>query len=159
MEAGRAHNIRPTGPSDIRRIEAGILNWGADMTLDNNVYELGLEYLVDNDKSAPYIGRDALARIRSEGVERKLVGIEIEGGRIDMNAVPWAVTRGGTAIGRVTSAIWSPRLEKNIGFAMVPAGYATVGKKISVVIPGGEDRAAMVVPRPFVDPDKALPKQ
>ena len=159
MEAGRAHNIRPTGPSDIRRIEAGILNWGADMTLDNNVYELGLEYLVDSDKSSPYIGRDALARIRGEGVERKLAGIEIEGGRIDMNAVPWAVTRGGTAIGRVTSAIWSPRLEKNIGFAMVPAGYAAVGEKISVVIPGGEERAAMVVPRPFVDPDKALPKQ
>ena len=51
---------RPTGPSDIRRIEAGILNYGIDMTLDNNPYELGLERLVNLDKAADFIGRDAL---------------------------------------------------------------------------------------------------
>jgi aminomethyltransferase len=49
MEAGKPHNIRPTGPSDIRRIEAGILNWGADMTLDDNPYEVGLGWLVDEE--------------------------------------------------------------------------------------------------------------
>src|SRR5262245_48340094 len=47
MDAGKPYQIRPTGPSDIRRIEAGILNWGADMTLENNVYEVGLERLVE----------------------------------------------------------------------------------------------------------------
>ena len=41
MEAGKRYNIAPTGPSDIRRIEAGILNYGIDMTLDNNPYEVG----------------------------------------------------------------------------------------------------------------------
>src|SRR3990172_7305885 len=55
MEAGQPHQIRPTGPSDIRRIEGGILNWGVDMTLQNNVYEVGLERLVDEDKPAAYI--------------------------------------------------------------------------------------------------------
>src|SRR5262245_8211655 len=52
MEAGKPHNIRPTGPSDIRRVEAGILNWGADMTLEDNAYEVGLGWLVDRDKKA-----------------------------------------------------------------------------------------------------------
>ncbi len=159
MDAGREHNIRPTGPSDIRRIEAGILNWGADMTLDNNVYEVGLEHLVDDGKSAPYIGRDALARFRSEGVQRRLVGVEIEGGRIDMNAVPWNVRNAHGPLGRVTSAAWSPRLKKNIGYAMVPAACALLGTKLWVEIPGVGERPAVVVPRPFVDPDKALPKQ
>jgi len=79
MAAGKPHDIRPTGPSDIRRIEAGILNWGADMTLENNPYEVGLERLVDEDKRDPFIGRDALRRIRAAGVKRKLVGVEIGG--------------------------------------------------------------------------------
>src|SRR3970282_3009733 len=60
MEAGRPHHIRPTGPSDIRRVEAGILNWGADMTLENKVYEVGLDYLVDAGKRVDYIGRGAM---------------------------------------------------------------------------------------------------
>src|SRR6185295_9147867 len=87
MDAGKPHNIRPTGPSDIRRIEAGILNWGADMTLENNVYEAGPERLVDEAKQASYVGRDALLPIRNEGVRRKLAGIEIAGLPIEFNAV------------------------------------------------------------------------
>src|SRR5262249_13648244 len=64
MDAGKPHNIKPTGPSDIRRIEAGILNWGTDMTLDTNAHEVGLGWLIDEDKPAPYIGKEALARIK-----------------------------------------------------------------------------------------------
>lgn len=158
MEAGRPHNILPTGPSDIRRVEAGILNWGADMTLENNVYEVGLDYLVDEEKKANYIGRDALARIKAQGVRRKLVGIELSGERIEMNAVRWPVSKDGRAIGQVTSAVWSPRLKKNIGYAMVPLEYAAAGTRLAVTIPDLGERAATVVPRPFVDPDKAIPK-
>ena len=49
MRAGEPYDIRPTGPLDIRRIEGGIFNWGADMTYDNNPYEMGLDRLVDLD--------------------------------------------------------------------------------------------------------------
>lgn len=158
MDAGRPHAIHPTGPSDIRRIEAGILNWGADMRLDNNVYEVGLEYLVDDAKSAPYIGREALARIRAAGVGQKLVGVEIEGSRIKMNAVPWAVSKAGAETGRITSAAWSPRLKRNIGYAMVPVADSAMGTALDVVIPDDGVRRAKVVARPFVDPAKAIPK-
>jgi aminomethyltransferase len=81
MEAGRPYDIRPTGPSDIRRVEAGILNYGADMTLENNPYEIGLARLVDEGKEADYMGKEALARIREHGVSRALVGLEIGGDR------------------------------------------------------------------------------
>jgi glycine cleavage system aminomethyltransferase T len=158
MEAGRPYGIRPTGPSDIRRIEAGILNWGADMTLANNVYEVGLERLIDEDKRADYIGRNALSRIKASGVTQRLVGIEIEGSRIDFNAAKWPVTLGGNAAGHVTSAIWSPRLEKNIGYAMLPAAHSVLGTQLQVEIPGLGERNAKVVPKPFLDPQKQIPK-
>ena len=158
MEAGKPFRIRPTGPSDIRRVEAGILNWGADMTLENNVYEVGLGRLVDEAKEASYIGRDALIRIRKEGVRRKLAGIEIEGPRIEFNATKWPVSAGGKPAGRVTSAVWSPRLEKNIGYAMVPVAQAAPGTTLQVDVPGAGERKATVVTMPFIDPSKAIPK-
>jgi len=158
MAAGKPHNIRPTGPSDIRRVEAGILNWGADMTLANNVYEVGLDYLVDEGKTADYIGRAALKRIKAQGVTQKLAGIEIEGPRIEMNAVRWAVPANGTGAGQVTSAVYSPRLKKNIGYAMLPAAHTALGTALTVIIPGAGPRKATIVPRPFVDPKKEIPK-
>jgi glycine cleavage system aminomethyltransferase T len=158
MDAGAPYHIRPTGPSDIRRIEAGILNWGADMTLENNVYEVGLERLIDEDKDTSYIGSDALGRIREEGVRRKLAGIEIEGERIEFNTTKWPVAAAGQSVGRVTSAAWSPRLKKNIGYAMVPVAHAAPGTTLQVTIPGAGERKAKVVTMPFIDPKKEIPK-
>jgi len=158
MAAGKRHRIRPTGPSDIRRVEAGILNWGADMTLDDNVYEAGLEWLIDQDKSADYIGRDALRRIRAAGVTRKLVGIEIAGDPIAFNTTKWPVAVGGGVVGRVTSVIWSPRLKKNIGYAMLPTAHTALGTKVHVEVPEVGAREATVVAKPFVDPAKEIPK-
>jgi aminomethyltransferase len=158
MEAGKPHQIRPTGPSDIRRIEAGILNWGADMTLQDNVYEAGLDWLIDQDKSAPYIGKEALATARQKGVSRKLVGIEIEGSPVPFNTSRWPVTAGGSPVGSVTSAIWSPRMKKNLAYAMLPAAYSRLGSKCVVNVPGSGEREATVVQKPFVDPKKEIPK-
>lgn len=158
MAAGRPHQIRPTGPSDIRRIEAGILNWGADITLDTNVYEVGLERLVDERKAGDYLGKEALRRIKGAGVRRTLAGIEIAGDRIEFNSTKWPVSAGGRSVGHVTSAIHSPRLEKNIGYAFVPVEHAALGTRLVVSIPEVGDREATVVPRPFIDPQKAIPK-
>ena len=130
MEAGRPFNIRPTGPSDIRRIEGGILNHGVDMTLDTNPYEVGLERLVDLDKEAEFLGREALRRVRAEGVKRRLVGVEIEGAPIEFNMTRWPVRKDGETVGQVTSAIYSPRLKKNIGYAMVPVAHTASGTEL-----------------------------
>lgn len=158
LEAGKPFQIRATGPSDIRRIEAGMLNFGADMTPAENPYEVGLGWLVDKDKAADYIGKQALARIRTQGVRRKLVGVKIDGGRIPFNMVPWTVRQGRAPIGAVTSAIYSPRLKKNIGYAMVPIEASELGTSLTVEIPEIGERKATVVPRPFIDPEKDTPK-
>lgn len=158
MAAGKPHNIRPTGPSDIRRIEAGILNWGADITLGDNVYEVGLERLVDENKATQFIGQDALRHIRAAGVKRKLVGVEFGGDALDLNMTRWPVQADGRAAGHVTSAVYSPRLRKNIGYAMVPVACAALGTSLAVTIPGAGERPATVVAMPFVDPNKQIPK-
>jgi len=158
MAAGKPHNIHPTGPSDIRRVEAGILNWGADMTLEDNVYQAGLEWLIDEGKSSDYVGRDALRRIKQEGVSRKLVGIEIAGDPVQFNTTKWPVSVNGKPVGRVTSAIWSPRLKKNLGYAMLPTAHTAHGSVVSVAVPEAGARQATVVPKPFVDPKKEIPK-
>jgi glycine cleavage system aminomethyltransferase T len=157
MDAGRAYDIRPTGPSDIRRVEAGIFNYGCDMTLENNPYELGLDRLVDLEKADDYMGKDALARIRERGVSRRLVGIEISGNRLEFNSVKFAARHDGREIGRVTSALYSPRLERNIGYCWVPVALADPGTELVVDAPAGE-ATARVVPVPFVDPTKEIPK-
>jgi len=98
-----------------------------------------------------------LQRIKAEGVRRKIVGIEIEGPPIEFNETKWAVRHDGRPVGQVTSAIHSPRLKKNIGYAMLPLARAELGTKLAVITPWGE-RAARVVPKPFIDPKKAIPK-
>src|SRR5215216_3417509 len=156
MEAGAPYEIRPTGPVDIRRVEGGIFNWGADMNYENNPFELGLDRLVDLDSEADFIARDALARIRDEGVTQKIVGVEIEGDRLEMNATTWPLTADG-ANGRVTSAVYSPRLEKNIGYAWLPVEHTEPGTHVTVITPDGA-REATIVPLPFFDPEKQIPK-
>ena len=145
------------GPSDIPCIEAGILNYGIDMTLSDNPYEVGLGWLVDLDKEADFIGREALKRTKAHGVKRKLVGIEIDGPPIEFNMTRWPVSAGGERVGHVTSAIHSPRLRKNIGYAMVPIDFAPLGTELTVAVPAGE-RRALVVRKPFIDPGKEIPK-
>jgi glycine cleavage system aminomethyltransferase T len=151
LKAGKKYRIAPTGPSDIRRVEAGILNYGIDMTLENNPYEVGLERLVNLNIDS--VSREALARIAKEGVKRKLVGVEIAGGKMEMNMTRYPVKGGGF----ITSCLFSPRLKKNIGYAMVPVEYSKPGTRLKVEAPKGP-RNATVVPMPFVDPKKMLAK-
>ena len=87
---------------------------------------------------------------------RKIVGVEIDGTRLEMNATPWPVTADGVS-GKVTSAVYSPRLEKNIGYAWLPVEHTEPGAQVTVESPDGA-REATVVPLPFFDPEKQIPK-
>jgi aminomethyltransferase len=160
MEAGRPYDIRPIAPCEARRIEAGIFNYRSDMTQENNPFEVtGLERLVDLGKQADYIGKAALQRIHRDGVSRKLMGVEIPGQAMPFElAEPWPVTNGnGAQIGRVTDAIWSPRLERNIGYAWIPTELASPGTRINVQTPDGGAVEATVAALPFLDPRKEIP--
>jgi len=165
LEAGKPHGLEVIGPCHIRRIEGGILAWGCDMWLDTNPYEVGMGYdwMVDLEQGADFIGKEALRRIKQEGPKRKLAGVEIagpslgsynDGAMIDF----FPVSHNGSPVGRVTSACHSPRLEKNIGYAMVPIELGEIGTELSVDV-YGDMRDAVVVEMPFIDPKKEIPKQ
>jgi glycine cleavage system aminomethyltransferase T len=157
MSAGEPYAIAPTGPSDIRRIEAGILNYGIDMTIETNPYEVGLGRLVNVEKPGGFIGCEALRRVNTEGVQRKLVGVALDGAPLHLNMTRWPVRAGQSVVGRVTSAVYSPRLEKNIGYAMLPVEHGGLGTKLVVETADGQ-RNASVVTMPFIDPAKAIAK-
>jgi aminomethyltransferase len=157
MKAGEPYNVRPTGPSDIRRIEGAIFNWGADMTYENNPYEMGLDRLVDELPEQASISIAALKKIKADGVSRRINGVEFDGEPFPgLNNVKWPVTDGGTQIGKVTSAIYSPRLGKNIGYAWLSDERSRDGATITVQTEWGE-RSGTIVEMPFVDPSKQIP--
>ena len=150
MDAGRKFNIGPCGPSSIRRMEACLLSYGADITLDTNPYEVNLGWLVDLDQPVEFIGKESLTRIHSEAIKRRVVGIELDGDPLlAPNESPWPVHADDQIVGQVTSCVYSPRLEKNIGLAMVSIVHTELGTHLDVASPFGEF-GAVVVPMPFV---------
>jgi aminomethyltransferase len=166
LEAGRPHGLEVIGPCHIRRIEGGILAFGCDMWYDTNPFEvdMGYSWMVDLDQEADFVGKAALERIKAEGPRRKLVGIEIDGPSlgtyIDNEMIDvFPVFEGVERVGEVTSACHSPRLSKNIGYAMLPIDLAEpLGRELLVETPGGRQRG-LTVPKPFIDPNKDIPKQ
>ena len=157
MAAGEPHQIRAIAPSDQRRLEAGIFNYGNDMGVEDTPFHVtGLERLVEF--SADFIGKDTLQRVADAGVDRKLVGVEIGGEpfRLWLEEF-WPVRHDGEVVGRLTSASHSFRLGKNIGYAWVPIALAEVGTALELVSPDGPVPAT-VAPLPFWDPNKDVPK-
>jgi glycine cleavage system aminomethyltransferase T len=159
MAAGEPFDIRPIAPCEARRIEAGIFNYNSDMTIANNPFEVsGLERLVE-PQEADYIGKAALERIRTEGVTRKLVGIEVGGEPLPFEITRfWPAFHGDDEVGYVTDLIRSPRLERNIGYVWVPVELSAPGTDLSVEMPDGSRAQARTAALPFLDPKKDIPK-
>ena len=156
MAVGQSFDLKPGHTSSIRRIEGGMLSYHADADIHTNPYELGLDRLVNLDMKAEFIGKAALRRIKDEGVKRKQVGLIID---CDPFAGPnttfLTINKGGDAIGKVTSAVYSPRLQHNIALAMVDIAYDVIGTEVEVVTVSGPVRAT-VTERPFFDPKKQI---
>ena len=112
---------------------ARIFNWGADMTYENNPFELGLDRLVDLDlpRRRVHLDRGAARRSRTRASTRRINGVELDGDPFPaLNNVKWpALDRRGGQVGKVTSAIYSPRLAKNIGYCWLPAERSTEGRR------------------------------
>lgn len=158
--AGEEFAIRPIAPCEARRIEAGIFNYGSDITLaDTPLHVSGMERLVE-PQGQDYLGKAALAGLAETGVDRKLVGIFLEADqlRAELSEV-WPVFSEDRLVGRVTDAVWSPGLEKNIGYAWVPIELVNPGTRLVVLSENGEEITATTTTLPFVDPQKKVPAQ
>ena len=158
MQAGQPFGLRPGHTSTIRRIEGGMLSYHADMDINTNPFELGLDRFIDLDMDADFVGKDALRHIKSAGVQRRQIGLVIDGPPLAQpNTRFWPLSIAGQPIGKVTSAVYSPRLKKNIALAMVDSAHAALGTEFSVSAAQG-DRIAVAVEKPFYDPKKLIAK-
>jgi glycine cleavage system aminomethyltransferase T len=157
LEAGEGFGIRVAAPSMAKRVEAGMMNYGSDMTIEHNPFQLmGLERLVE-EQPQDYIGKEALERIRREGVKDKLVGIEFEADHFEIDPADfWPAFHDGREVGRVTEAVWSPRLERNIGYVWVPIELAEPGTRLDIESQHGS-LVGTTASIPFIDPRKQVP--
>ena len=156
MAIGVPLGLKPGHTSSIRRIEGGMLSYHADADISTNPFELGLDRLMNLDMDANFIGKAALLRIQEDGVTRKQVGLIIEGVPLKgPNTTFWTIQKGGVKVGKVTSAVYSPRLEQNIALAMVSVEHADIGTSVDVLAGSGLIRAS-IVGRPFYDPKKEI---
>ncbi len=156
IAAGAPHGLAPGHTSSIRRIEGGMLSYHADMDINTNPFELGLDRLINLNADIEFIGKAALQKIRDAGVSRKQVGLEISTEPLKQsNTTFWPVYSHSENVGKVTSAIYSPRLERNIALAMVATEFAELGIQLEVQLPTGMVKAT-VVEKPFYDPKKKI---
>ena len=136
-EAAKEFNGNVIAPNNIRTIEGGLLSYGSDFGREHNPFTIGLDRLVDVDQDIDFIGKEALKKIKENGTASKLIGLEMDGDPIDK--VPehfWTVLNlEGKKIGRLSRCIYSPRLKKNIGLAIVDSHATEEGNKVIIESP------------------------
>ena len=156
METGKPMGLVPGHTSTIRRIEGGMLSYQADMDYTVNPFELGLGRLVDLEMDADFIGKEALKKIKSDGIKRSQVGIEISCTPLKHpNTSYWPIMVESEEVGYITSAVYSPRLDKNIALAMMDVNHSAIDTAAETTTPEG-NFPIKVVQKPFYDPKKKI---
>ena len=156
MEAGKEHGLQPGHTSSIRRIEGGMLSYHADADINTNPFELGLDRLVNLDNDINFIGKEALKKIKHNGITRKQVGVVIDCKPLSgPNTTFWELKKDNINVGKITSAVYSPRLKKNIALAMVSVEQSEIGNELKVNTNEGVFNCK-IVEKPFYDPKKKI---
>ncbi len=159
LSIGQPLGLKVGHTSTIRRIEGGMLSYHADMNINNNPYELGLERLINLDKKNNFIGKNSLKKIKKNGTEFLQTGVFIKSKPMkNPNTDFLEIFCQNKVIGKVTSAVFSPRIKKNIGLSLLKKEYIIIGKKYEVKIENNFFECE-VTNIPFYDPEKKITKQ
>ncbi|NEO47189.1 MAG: glycine cleavage system aminomethyltransferase GcvT [Moorea sp. SIO4A3] len=134
------------GARDTLRLEAAMALYGQDIDDTTTPLEAGLGWLVHLDSKGDFIGRSVLEQQKATGIERKLVGIQMQGRQIARHGYP--VLADGEVVGVVTSGTLAPTLGNAIALAYVPKKFGKVGQQLEVEI-RGKSYPALVVKKPF----------
>ena len=135
--------------SDLVVLPGGLFSYGNEMTRENNPLEIGLGKFCSLDGSINYIGRQALEKIASNGVARKIRGIMFDGEACPTCSIPWPVMVGQQQVGQITSGIWSPRLKANVGQSLIERGFWEIGQELVVVTADGQHRQGKITTMPM----------
>lgn len=158
LEAGQEHDIVIGSPNRVRRVEGGILDYNVDMSEETTPLHVGLDRITALDTGRDFIGKEALIKLRDEGVTKHIAGVFLEGAEMGYNEEDWNVTKDGKSVGKLTTYAYSPRLEKNMGIVMIDKELCEIGETMTVETQDGP-RTATVTKMPFTDPNKDLAKK
>jgi aminomethyltransferase len=148
-EAGKPFDIGPGNPNAHERIESGLVSYGGDTDDVTNPFEVRMGKYVDLDVPDDTIGIAALRRIKAEGVKRHQLGVVLDNETPAGPSFVWFdILAGGAKIGAMTNIIWSYRMKKNIGFALVSVA-AKAGGRVTVMR-DGKAEAATLAELPFL---------
>jgi len=156
MAAGKNFGLKPGHTSSIRRIEGAMLSYHADADIHTNPFEVGLDRLVSFNTDIDYVGKEALKKIKTEGIKRKQIGLILNCDPLKgPNTTFWEIIKDNKIIGKVTSAVYSPRLKKNIALAIISIGESKIGNIIDVKTSDSVIKGT-IVEKPFFDPKKKI---
>ena len=152
IEAGKSENIRPGSPNIIDRVEAGLLSYGNEMTVENTPLECNMDKFLDIYKEEGYIGKKVLLRQIKYGIKRRIKGVIYKGPRLPTITRPLQVLDADkkTIVGNLTSGAFSPFFKNNIGLGMINEGYWDNNKKILVNINDQEFREGLIKDLPLI---------
>ncbi len=156
MAAGKDFGLKPGHTSSIRRIEGAMLSYHADADIHTNPFEVGLDRLVSFNTDIDYVGKEALKKIKTEGIKRKQIGLILNCDPLKgPNTTFWEIIKDNKIIGKITSAVYSPRLKKNIALAIISIGESKIGNIIDVKTSDSVIKGT-IVEKPFFDPKKKI---
>ena len=156
MSAGKEFGLEAGHTSSIRRIEGAMLSYHADADINTNPFEVGLDRLVSLDKEINFVGKEALKKIKKNGIKRKQVGLILDCKPLNgPNTTFWKIFKDNKLVGKITSAIYSPRLKKNIALAMISVDLIKIGTVLDIESPYSKIKGT-VVNKPFYDPKKKI---
>ena len=149
FEIGSEFNVKPGCPNLMERIESGLLSYGNDFDNDDNPFECGFEKYVNLDSDIVFLGKEKLKKIKSEGIKRKLMGVQIEANEINLTGSLKIMSDKGNLIGDLRSACYSPYFKKVIGIAMINEPFCKVSETGKLEIEG-KILALKVCDLPFI---------
>ena len=149
FEIGKEFNIKPGCPNLIERIESGLLSYGNDIDNGDNPYECGFDKYINIDSEVNFLGKEKLKKIKSEGIEKKLMGVMLDIDKISITGSLELSDQNNNIIGELRSACYSPHFKKVIGIAMMKKPYWNIDQDIKAKI-NGEICAGKVCDLPFI---------
>ena len=149
FNVGKEFNVKPGCPNLMERIESGLLSYGSDFDNNDNPFECGFEKYVNLDSDVAFLGKEKLKKVRSEGIKRKLMGVQIETNEINLTGSLKIMNQDGSLMGDLRSACYSPYFKKVIGIAMINEPFCKVSVTGKLEI-GGKSFTLKVCDLPFI---------
>ena len=149
FEIGKEFNVRPGCPNLIERIESGLLSYGNDFDNNDNPFQCGFDKYIDLDADINFLGKDKLQKIKEKGIDRKLMGVQIDLTKILLTSSLNIKNNDGNIIGELRSACYSPHFKKVIGIAMIKEPYCKASSSGTIEI-DGNSLALKVCDLPFI---------